>query len=239
MNTPQNYFLSRFVGFVSIGMAFTSIVTASDASTVSFEDSADISSHFNSTGAAKFSVLPSGGLSGSGSAVLDDSFTNGTLTSLTTFTTGASNPIFSLSVYFRFGTPTSDAGGDALVLGIDPSASVTPFTGFTSQKLSLRKSAFSTGYVLISQFGSNSTSSSNITLQDGNWYRLGIDAIWNSSGATYNLRYRLNMSDNTGSSAPPYTVRSRHSGERQLTHSIFSSPQVGQPDPWASRHLIT
>lgn len=164
-----------------------------------FDSPSDITTYFNTVGSAKFSTVAGNGLSGSASGVTDHTFTNGALATISGVPRGATNPTFSISLYFRFATPTSTASGNCLMISLG-AAAFDPNAGASSPdyaSLSLQKTAFAATYT--AQSSTNGfTVSTSVSLQNGGWYRLSIDTIWNTAGSRYDLLFSMNASDSSG-----------------------------------------
>lgn len=189
-------------GFLS-ALALSSVTLFdAGAAVITFGSASDIDTYFTATGAAKFSSVINGGISGSSAIAPDAEFSAGTLVTRASLQGGASNPLFSASVYFRFSSPTSDAGGYMLTLGLanSPTFDISA-SNKNDNELGISKQAFSsdyTAFVLSYTNGSGGGNGSGVTFQNGGWYRLSLNAAWDSSTSRYDIQYQVNQSDSSG-----------------------------------------
>ena len=173
------------------------------AAVVTFESGSDLTNYFNGVGTAKYSEASGTGLSGSSGLVTDSNSTNGSLVTISGILAGATTPTFTLSLYFKFTTPTSTAGGNPLIIGLVGSPATDPYAlAATVNYYGIHKDPFASTYVAV--HGSLQGLSGGfeagpiVSLQDGNWYRLSMNGAWNSTNSKYDLQYLLQNSNSDG-----------------------------------------
>jgi hypothetical protein len=196
--------IPRFFTAVLRGFAFILAPGFATALTVDFDSGDTVEGVFTTNGAVKLSGGIQGGLSGSLGAALDNNFTNETLVTTAGFQASGANPVFGVSIYFRFATPTSNASAHMISIGLFTSPTMTPFgTTQLGSEFGINKNPFANTYTSyttrFSSPGSEfTTNGAAVTLANGSWYKLTLDAIWNTTDSRYELQYKLSNSDANG-----------------------------------------
>lgn len=173
------------------------------ADTVTFDSSSDLTTYFASTGSTKYSVVNGVGLSASSGTAVDSATTSQTLTTRASESGGGSaNPSFSTSFYFHYSAPTSSAGGNMLMLGLANLANFdSTSTSRADIEFNLSKTAFSAQYSAVTGSYSGSGGSANstqVSLTDGSWYKMTLNAAYNSTRAVYDAQCVLSLSSSSG-----------------------------------------